>query len=164
MMNTSFLCIQGFFKAWCDLKINFHFRPTDTNNNLLHSSIFFNPWILQNPTVKEFTNYGNIKKKVLHPEDFSLTKDVRHWKAIDLLDHQGLKPLNKLKDDLDFSQLNWLSQFRLSNAIKAFGKRNHVSMLRSTGVPLSKDDKLGRTPLDYIESPEEAFIMISKGS
>ena len=121
MMNSSFPCIQGLFKAWCDFKTNFHFRPTDTHNNLLHSPIFFKPWILQNPKVKESTNYGNLKKKVIQPEDFSLAKDVRHRKVIDLLDHEGLKPLNKLTDDPDFSELNWLSHFILSNAIKAFG-------------------------------------------
>ena len=52
----------------------------------------------------------------------------------------------------------------MSNAIKAFGKRNHVSTLRSTGVPLPKDGQKGRTPLDYMESPEEAFKRISKCS
>ena len=103
-------------------------------------------------------------KQVLHPEDFSISKEARHRKIIDLLDHQGLKPLNELKDDPDFSELNWLSYFRLSNVIKAFGKRNHVSTLRSTGVPLPKDGKTGRTPLDYMESPEEVFKRISKGS
>ena len=70
-----------------------------------------------------------------------------------MLDHQGLKPLNELKDDPDVSELSWLSHFRLSNAIKAFGKHNHVSTLRSTGVSLPKDGKTGRTPLDYMESP-----------
>ena len=86
----------------------------------------------------------------------AITKTV-----IDLLDHQGLKPINELKDNPDFSELNWLSHFRLSNA---FGKRNHVSTLRSTGVPLPKDGKTGRTPLDYMECPEEAFKRISNGS
>ena len=148
MMNSRFPCIQGFFKAGCDFKTNFHSRPTDTHNNLLHSPIIFNPWILQNPIVKELTNYGNTQKKVLHPEYFSMTKDVRHRKVIDLLDHQGLKPSNELKDDPDFFELNALLHFRLSNAIKAFGKRNHVSTLRSTGVLLPKDGKTGRTPLD----------------
>ena len=52
----------------------------------------------------------------------------------------------------------------MSNVIKAFGKRNHVSTLRSTGVPLPKNGKMGRTPLDYMECPEEAFKRISKGS
>ena len=100
-------------------------------------------------------------KKVHHPEDFSLTKDVRPRKLIDLLDHQGLKPLNELKDDPDFAELNWISHFRLSNAIKAFGKRNHVSTIRSTGDPLPNDVKTGRTPFDYMECPEEALKRIS---
>ena len=135
----------------------------DTHNNLLHSPIFFNPWILQSPSVKDFSNYGKIPKKTLQPEDFSLSKEVRHRKIIDLLDHQGLKPLNELKDDPDFAEINWLSYFRLSNTIKAFAKRNHVSMTTATGVSLPKD-KTGKTPLDYMESPEDAFKRISKGS
>ena len=86
-----------------------------------------------------------------------MTKDVRYRKLINLLDHQGFKPLNELKDDPDFAEMNWLSHFRLTNAIKAFGKRNHVSMSGSTR-------KTSRTPLDYMECPEEAFKSISNGS
>ena len=163
MISSQFPCIQGFFQAWSDFKTNFHFRPMDTHNNLLHSPIFFNPWILQSPSVKDFSNYGKIPKKTLLPEDFSISKEVRHRKLIDLLDHQGLKPLNELKDDPDFAEINWLSYFRLSNSIKAFAKRNHVSTIKATGVSLPKD-KTGRTPLDYMESPDDAFKRISKGS
>merc|ERR1712163_98091 len=43
MTTSQYPCIQGFFQAWSDFKTNFHFRPTDTHNNLLHSPIFFNP-------------------------------------------------------------------------------------------------------------------------
>ena len=145
MVNSRFPCIQGFYKAWNYFKTNFHFRPSDTRNKLFHSPIFFNPWILRNIKVKEFANYGETRKKILLPEDFSLTKEVRHRKVIYLLFHQGFKPLNELKDDPDFAELNWLSHFRLTNAIKAFGKRNHVSMSGSTRVPLPKDGKTGRT-------------------
>ena len=87
---------------------------------------------------------------------FSLTRsaDIVSGSIKRLSTHQqDLKPLNKLKDDPDFAELNWLSYFILSNAVKVFGKRNHVSTLRSTGVPLPKDGKTGRTPLDYMESP-----------
>ena len=61
MISKKFPCIKGFFKAWMDFKTSFHFRPVDTHNNLLHSPIFFNPWILRNSTVKDFSEYGDAK-------------------------------------------------------------------------------------------------------
>ena len=60
-------CIKGFFKAWLDFKIGFHFKPTKTHNNLLHSPIFFNPWILRNPSVKEFDFQGREEAKAPAP-------------------------------------------------------------------------------------------------
>ena len=47
MIKKIFPCIEGFFKAWIDFKTVYHFRPAKTHNNLLHSPIFFNPWILR---------------------------------------------------------------------------------------------------------------------
>ena len=61
MISKNFPCIESFFKAWTDFKTSFHFRPAKTHNNLLHSPIFFNPWILRNPTVKDLANYGDMK-------------------------------------------------------------------------------------------------------
>ena len=110
MINSHFPCIKGFFKAWLNLKTSFHFRPSKTHNNLLHSPIFFYPWILRNPTVKKFEDYGNPveEKNVLKPESFSLSNnDCRHRKLIDMLDKQGFKPLSVLKDDPGSSNLNW---------------------------------------------------------
>ena len=43
MINNKFPCIEGFFKAWVDFKTSYHFRPAKTQNNLLHSLMFFNP-------------------------------------------------------------------------------------------------------------------------
>ena len=98
MINKNLPCIESFFKAWIDFKTSFHFRPAKTNNNLLHSPIFFNPWILRNPTAKDLANYGETKseKEYLKPEQFGLSNDdCRHKKITDLLDENGIKPLGK---------------------------------------------------------------------
>ena len=81
--------IEGFFKAWY---------------SLLHSLIFFNPWIL-----RRFSNYGPIKsdKAYLKPESFSLSNnDCRHRKIKDMLDEQGFNPLSVQRDDPGFAKLN----------------------------------------------------------
>ena len=86
MISKNYPCIEGFFKAWLDSKTTFHFRPTETHNNLLH--IFFNPWILSNPTVDDFANYCPIKpeQEFLKLESFSLSNDdCSHRKIIDML-------------------------------------------------------------------------------
>ena len=85
------------------------------HNNLLHSPIFFNPWILRNSSVKDFTNYVPKKpdKDFLKPESFSpsiadcASENNRH------ADEQGFKPLSLLKDDPGFATLNWFTQFRI---------------------------------------------------
>ena len=85
-----------------DFKSSFHFRPGKTHNNLLHRPIFFNPWILRNPTIKDFAEYGKEKPEMeyLKPELFGLSNnDCRHKKVIDMLDEQGFKPLSVLKDN-----------------------------------------------------------------
>ena len=71
MINKKYPCIESFFKAWIDFKTSFHFRPAKTHNNLLHSPIFFNPWILRNPTAKDLANYGEAKseKECLKPSN-----------------------------------------------------------------------------------------------
>ena len=101
MISSHF--IKGFFKAWLELKTSFHFRLMKMHKNLLHSPLFFNPWILRNPQVKEFTNYGETEKKILEPESFGLSNDdCRHRKLLDLLDEIGFKPLTVLNDDPGF--------------------------------------------------------------
>ena len=58
--------------------------------------IFFNPWILWNPTVKDFTEYGKTKQEMeyLMPEAFGLSNnDCRHKKVINMFDERGFKSL-----------------------------------------------------------------------
>ena len=89
MISKNYPRIEGFFKAWLEFKSSFHFRPTETHNNLLHSAIFFNPWNLRNPTIEDFANFGPIKpdQEFLKPESFGLSNDdCRHRKIIDMLD------------------------------------------------------------------------------
>ena len=97
MISKIYPCIEGFFKVWLDFKTSFYFRQTKMHNNLLHNPIFFNPWILRNPTVKEFSDYEDTEeeKDVLKPQSFGLSNDdCRHRKLIDMLDEQGFKPLS----------------------------------------------------------------------
>ena len=187
MISKNFPCIETFFKAWTDFKTSFHFRPAKTHNNLLHSPIFFNPWILRNPTTKDLANYGDKKteKEYLKPEQFGLSNDdCRHKKVIDLLDENGIKSIQELKDDPNLAKLNWFSLFRLETSIREFSSRNDLS-LRSTGVTLpsvrtgktpvdhaSQSSEgvttpsltTGKTPLDYVSCISEAFQRITKGS
>ena len=61
MINKKFLCVECFFKAWIDFKTSYHFRPAKTHNNLLHNPIFFNTWILRNPSTKDLAANGKGK-------------------------------------------------------------------------------------------------------
>ena len=127
-------------------------------DNLLHSLIFFNPWILQNPTVKEFAEYGKKPEtECLKPESFGLSNsDCRHKKVINMLDEQGFKPLSVLKDDPSFSKLNWFTHFRLKTTLEKFSTRNPHVRLRSKRVTLPSD-KMDKTPLDYVSCTSESF-------
>ena len=121
MINKNFPCIEGFFKAWTDFKTSFHFRPAKTHNNLLHSPIFLNPWILRNPTTKDLADYGKVKseEEYLKPEQFGLSNaDCGHKKVINMLDENGIKPFSVLNDDAAFAKLNWFSLFRLKTPLE----------------------------------------------
>ena len=61
MISNKIPCIEGFFKVWVDYKTSYHFRLAKTHNNLLHNHNLLYPWILQNPTIKDLTEYGNTK-------------------------------------------------------------------------------------------------------
>ena len=109
MIKKKFSCIEGFFKAWVDFRTSYHFRPAKIHNNLLHSPILFNAWILCYLTVKDLSGYGDKKpvSEYLKPETFGLSNDnCRHTKVFDILDEQGFKPLFVLKDDPGFAKLN----------------------------------------------------------
>ena len=184
MINKKFPCIEGFFKAWIDFKTSYHFRPAKTHNNILHSPIFFNPWILRNPTIKEYGKV-NPEEEYLKPEQFGLSNDdCWHKKIIDMLDENRIKPISVLKDDHGFAKLNLFSLFRLKTPLEKFGSRNNLSLrstgvtilsvqtgetpldhasLKSTGITLPSE-KTGRTPLDYVPCISEAFKRIIKGS
>jgi len=68
--------------------------------------------------VKDSTHYGEKEKKILKPAPFGLrNNDCRHHKLIDLLiDENGFKPLDLLKDDPGFIDLMFLTYFRLQLA------------------------------------------------
>jgi len=73
----------------------------------------------------------------LKPEQFGFSnEDCRHKKVIDMLDENGIKPLNVLKDDPGFTKLKWFSLFRLKTPLEKFSSRSDLS-LRSTRVTLS---------------------------
>ena len=98
-----------------------------------------------------------------------------------MLDENGVKLLNVLKDDPGFAKLNWFSLFRLKTPLEKFSSRNDLS-LRSTGVTLPSvqtgktlvdhasqsltgvifpSEKMGRTPLDYVPCISEVFKRIT---
>ena len=83
--------------------LSFHSRPTTTHHNLLHSPLFFNPWILKNPQVKDFTSCNTNKKTSLNPEDYGIINiDIRLLKVLELLAVNRFKTLETLKDDIMF--------------------------------------------------------------
>ena len=54
-----------------------------------------------NPQVKDLTSYNTRKKESLKPEEYSLSNtDFRHLKVLDLLDENGFRTLEMLRDDL----------------------------------------------------------------
>ena len=138
--------------------------PTDTHNNL--NLLFFNTWILWNPSIKDLKEYGKKKPetKYLKPESFGLSNsNCRHKKVIDMLDEQCFKPLSVIKENPGFAKLNWFTYFRLKTTLKKLSIRNPGLRLTSTGVTHSSDKK-GRTPLDYISCVSDLFKRINKGS
>ena len=73
------------------------------NDNLLHSPLFLNPWILRKPEVADYFTYKwKVNKKGhIDPQDYGLPgNEFRHLKILDLLDKDGIKPLETLKDEL----------------------------------------------------------------
>ena len=85
-----------------------------THNNLLHSPLFFNPWVLLKPMVEDKWRV-NVKEH-LDPRDYGLSKNkFRHLKVLDLLDENGVKSLSSLKDDLKLTSLHYLSHIQASH-------------------------------------------------
>ena len=132
-------------------------RPMKMHNNIIHSTIFFNPWILRNPQVKEFTNYRETRKKILEPESFGLSNDdCRHQKSLDLFNENCFKPLKVLKDGPGSKKIIWLNYFRLETPIEEFKKRN----------PCKSDVNWSHTPLCWTAAwyLQETLIYYTGGS
>ena len=65
------------------------------------------------------------KKEHLDPRDYGLSKNkFRHLKVLDLLDENGVKSLNLLKDDLKLTSLPYLSHSRLERVIQCMNSAN----------------------------------------
>ena len=69
---------------------------------------------------EDFSTYKSRvnKKEHLDPRDYGISKnETRHLKVLDLLDEDGVRSLNSLKDDLKITSLHYLSHFRLERVI-----------------------------------------------
>ena len=166
LVNSRLPCIHSFFNAWLLFKTCFHQKSPTTHNNLLHSPLFLNPWILRKPEVADFFTY---KWKVnkdgfIDPLNYGLPRnEFRHLKVLDLLDQNGIKSLESLKDELGMTKLHYLSYARLVRVVSNMERVYPNLILKSTGVS-TPVDKHGKTPLDYVPNIVEAFKRIKKGS
>ena len=82
------------------------------HNNLLHSPLFLNPRILRKPEVGDYFTYmWKVNgREHINPQDYGLSRTkFRHIKVLDLLDEDGVKPLETLKDELGLLKLHYLS-------------------------------------------------------
>ena len=84
-------------------------------------------------------------------------------KVLDLLNENGVKSLDSLKDELWLSKLHYLSHSRLVREIQLMKTRYPDLELKSNGVN-TPVDKQKRTPFDYIPPVVDAFKRIKKGS
>ena len=136
------------------------------HNNLLNSPLFYNPWLLRRPEVADYFTYkGKVNKKGhINPQDYGLSRnEFRHLKVLDLLDEDGVKPLETLKDELGLLKLHYLSYACLVRVVSNMEKVYPELKLKSKGV-VTPVDKQGKTPLDYVPNIIEAFNRIKKGS
>ena len=88
--------MRGYFSKQVFIK-----KSPTTHNNLLHSPLFYNPWILRKPEVVDYFTYKwKVNKKGrISPQDYELSRnEFRHLKVLDLLNEDGVKPLEALKD------------------------------------------------------------------
>merc|ERR1711923_675193 len=165
LVDSHLPCLYSFFSAWRLFKTWFNQRSPSTHNNLLHSPVFDNPWILRRPEVADFFTYRQKENRDHHinPLDYGLSRtDHRHLKVLDLLDENGIKSLANLKDELGLSKLHYLSYARLVRVLSNMEKVYPELKLNSKGV-VTPVDKSGKTPLDYIDNVADAFKRIKKG-
>ena len=166
LVDSHLPCLHSFFSAWRLFKTCFHQKPPLTHNNLLHSPIFDNPWIQRRPEVADFFTYKRKENREHHINslDYGLSRtEFRHLKVLDLLDENGIKPLENLKDELGLFKLHYLSYARLGRVLSNMRNLYPELKLKSKGV-VTPVDKQGKTPLDYVPNIIEAFNRIKKGS
>jgi len=77
---------------------------------------------------------------------------------VDLLDNNGIKPLESLKDELGMTKLHYLSYARLVRVVSNMEKVYPDLKLKSTGVS-TPVDKLGKTPLDYVPNKKRVQLL-----
>ena len=103
-------------------------------------------------------------KNHINPLDYGLSRtEFRHLKVLDLLDENGIKPLENLKDELGLLKLHYLSYARLVRVLSNMEKEYPELKLKFKGV-VTPVDKQGKTPLDYVPNMIEAFNRTKKGS
>ena len=86
---------------------------------------------------EDFSTYKSRvnKKEHLDPQDYRLSKNkTRPLKVLELLDEDGVKTLNSLKDDLKLTSLHYLSHFRLERVILRLKTIYPGLKLKSNGV------------------------------
>ena len=83
-----------------------------------------------NPQVKDLTSYNTRKKESLKPEEYSLSNtDFRHLKVLDLLNKNGFRTLETLRDDLGLWNLNkMLSQIKPATRGIVSSPKPHINM------------------------------------
>ena len=127
-------CLHSFFSAWRLFKTCFHQKSPSTHNNLLHSPIFDNPWILRRPEVADSFTYKRKENRDHHinPLDYGLSRtEFRHLKVLDLLDENGVKSLDNLKDELGLLKLHFLSYARLVRVLSNMEKVYPVGWVKN---------------------------------
>ena len=109
---------------------------------MLHSPLFYNPWILRKPEVADYFTYKlKVNKKgQINSQDYGLSRnEFRHLKVLDLLDEDGVKPHEALKDELRLLKLHYLSYARLVRLLSCIEKVYPVLKLKSKGVDTPVD-------------------------
>ena len=80
---------------------------------------------------------------------------------LDLLDDDGIRPLESLKVELGMTKPHYLSYARLVRVVSNMEKVYPELKLEFTGIS-TPVDKQGKTPLDYVPNVFEAFKQIKK--
>ena len=146
-----------------NFKTCFHSRLISMHNNLFHSPLFFNPWILRYAEVNDFTGYSII---IQEKWSFKITRlwSFQHWRLTPKSTQSlGRKLALHSWSTQGWTSMNFLSYHSLIKLLLRFKVRNPGMELNSNGVRIPVD-KCGRTPLNYIPCLDKAIKRIKKGS